>query len=399
MKKIYLRLFRINYFQSANLTLLFLFSTRSGRQLWLVLFILLTFSSCRIGRFFWYNFADITDYKIFPSRPIHRDSLNTFRFIDTQNNVAIEKNISVMNKDSVRVPLISVLQSTSTVAFLIIRNDSVLYENYFRNYDASSDVASFSMSKSYISALIGIAIHDGFIKDENEFVTKYLPELKGKYTWDKVTIHHLLQMNSGAKFSESYKSPFSGAAAIYYGTNLRKQLSKVKTYKEPGQGFEYKSINSQLLALILERATGKSISQNLEEKIWRPLGMEYDATWSLDKKKNGIEKAFCCINATARDFARFGRLYLHGGNWNGKQIVPADWVKHSTEINNEPNSAWYYNYQWWMASKTDGDFSTVGYLGQYIYVYPKKNIIIIRLGNGTGKQKWVEIMREVAKSL
>lgn len=369
------------------------------RNVWLILFLLLVLSSCRVGRFFYYNFANITDYKIFPSRPVHRDSLNTFRFVDAQNNVALEKSIMVINKDSISVPLISVLQSSPTVAFLIIRNDSILYENYFRNYKTSSEVASFSVSKSYISALIGIAISDGYIKNENEPVTNYLSELKGKYTWDRVTIHHLLQMNSGVKFSESYKSPFSGAAAIYYGTNLRKQLSKVRTYREPGQGFEYKSINTQLLGLILERATGKTISQNLEEKIWRPLGMEYDASWSLDRKNNGIEKAFCCINATARDFARFGRLYLHGGDWNGKQIVPAEWVRFSTQPNTEPNSAWYYNHQWWQASRNDGDYVAVGYLGQYIYVNPKKNIIIIRLGDGKGKQPWVDIMRAVAKEI
>ena len=368
-------------------------------KIWFFFLLILTLSSCRVGRFLFYNFADITDNKIFPNRPVNRDSLNTFHFADAQMNSAIEKNISVLNKDSVLVPLISVLQSTPTVAFLIIRNDSVLYENYFRNYKASSDVASFSMSKSYISALIGIAISEGFIKDENEPVTKYVPELKGKYTWDKVTIHHLLQMNSGVKFSESYKSPFSGAAAIYYGTNLRHQMTKLKTHREPGLGFEYKSINTQLLGLILERATRKTISENLEQKIWQPLGMEYDASWSLDKRKNGIEKAFCCINATARDYAHFGRLYLNGGNWNGKQIVPADWVKLSTQAASETNYAWYYNHQWWQASKTDGDYSAVGYLGQYIYVYPKKNLIIIRLGNGMGKQKWMEIFREVAKSL
>ncbi|MBK5285195.1 MAG: serine hydrolase [Bacteroidia bacterium] len=360
---------------------------------------LIILSSCRVGRFFYYNFANITDYKIFPSSPVHRDSLNSFRFVDARNNSEREKNIIVTKKDSQRVSLISVLQSSPTVAFLVIRNDSILFENYFKNYKASSEVASFSMSKSYISALIGIAINEGHIKDENDSVVKYLPELTGKYTWDKVTIHHLLQMNSGVKFSESYKSPFSGAAAIYYGTNLREQLKKVKTYREPGQEFEYKSINTQLLGLILERATGKTISQNLEEKIWQPLGMEYDASWSLDKKKNGIEKAFCCINATARDFARFGRLYLNEGKWNGKQIIPLQWVKLSTQINTEPNSAWNYNHQWWQASRNDGDFCAVGYLGQYIYVYPKKNLIIVRLGDGTGKQPWIEIMREIAKSL
>jgi CubicO group peptidase (beta-lactamase class C family) len=353
-------------------------------------------SSCRVGRFFFYNFADITDYKIFPSRPVHRDSLNTFQFINAQKNSAAE-NITVTDREGNKISLLYMLQSTPTVAFIVIRNDSVLYENYLRNYEASSPVSSFSMSKSYISALIGIAIKEGFIKSENDFVTAYIPEFKGKYYWDKVTVHHLLQMSSGVKSSEFYYSPFSGAAALYYGTNLRKQLSKIKMYSEPGKKFEYKSINTQLLGLILERATGMSVSEYLEKKIWQPLGMEYDATWSLDKKKNGIEKAFCCINATARDFARFGRLYLNHGNWNGKQIVPAEWVEQSTKPNTEPGGTGFYNRHWWIPDQAEGSYTAIGHLGQYIFIIPGKNLIIIRLGNGKGKQPWLEIIKETAE--
>ena len=360
-------------------------------------FLALLLSSCRVGRFFYYNYSDISDYKIFPSRPVHRDSLNIFRFTDAQKNSAIE-NIYVTDRKKNRVALLSLIESTPTVAFLIIRNDSILYENYFRDYDAASPVASFSMSKSYVSALVGIAISEGLIKSENDFVTTYVPELKGKYFWDKVTIHHLLQMNSGVKFAESYYSPFSGAAAMYYGTNLRKQLSRIKMRSEPGKKFEYKSINTQLLGLIIERATGMTLSEYLEKKIWRPLGMEYDATWSTDRKNNGIEKAFCCINATARDYARFGRLYMHGGNWNGKQIVPAEWVKQCTEPNKETGGVWFYNRQWWIASETGGDFAALGHLGQYVYVHPGKKLIIVRLGNGKGKQPWLEIIKETAKN-
>src|SRR5687767_8045407 len=195
---------------------------RSRRGLIPALFLLTLFlGSCRVGRFFWYNFADITDYKIFPNHPVHRDSLNTFRFIDAQTNSAIE-NIYVTDRRSNNVSLPSLIQSTPTVAFLVIRNDSILYENYFRDYDKASPVNSFSMAKSYVSALVGIAISEGYIKSEDDFVTTYVPELKGKYYWDKVTIHHLLQMNSGVKFAESYYSPFSGAAATYYGRTLRK---------------------------------------------------------------------------------------------------------------------------------------------------------------------------------
>ena len=169
-------------------------------------------------------------------------------------------------------------------------------------------------------------------------------------------------------------------------------------YTEPGKKFEYRSINTQLLGLILERATHMTLSGYLEKKIWQPLGMEFDATWSIDKKKNGMEKAFCCINATARDFARFGRLYLNGGNWNGKQVVPAEWVALSTQPNKEPGGASFYNRQWWIASPT-GDFAALGHLGQFIYVSPAKKLIIVRLGNGKGhpKQPWLEILKETAQ--
>src|SRR5258706_1278163 len=371
---------------------------KSGRRVIPALFVLILLTgSCRVGRFFYYNFANLTDFKTFPSRPVHRDSLNTFQFAKTQKNSAIE-NMYVTDRKKNKVTLLSLIQSTPTVAFLVIRSDTILYENYFGKYNAASPVASFSMSKSYVSALTGIAISEGFIKSENDFVTTYVPELKGKYFWDKVTIHHLLQMNSGVKFSESYYSPFSGAAAMYYGRSLRKQLSKIKMYSEPGKKFEYKSVNTQLLGLILERATGMTLSAYLEKKIWQPLGMEYDATWSTDRKNNGIEKAFCCINAVARDYARFGRLYLQEGNWNGKQIVPAEWVTQCTQPDKEAGGVWFYNRQWWIPSETDCDFAAIGHLGQYIYVNPAKNLIIIRLGNGKGRQPWMEIIKEAAKN-
>jgi CubicO group peptidase (beta-lactamase class C family) len=204
-------------------------------------------------------------------------------------------------------------------------------------------------------------------------------------------------MASGVKFGEGYNTPFSGAASFYYGRTLRRSIAHLKIEKEPMSGFDYKSVNTELLGLIIERATGKHMTEYLDEKIWQPLGMEYDGSWSIDKKDNGLEKAFCCINAKARDFAKFGRLYLNKGNWNGQQIVPADWVQKSLAINTEPGTDWYYNRQWWLASKEDGDFSAVGHLGQYIYVYPKKNLVIVRLGVSRAKEEWINILRQVAK--
>ena len=157
---------------------------------------------------------------------------------------------------------------------------------------------------------------------------------------------------------------------------------------EPGDRFAYSSGSTQLLGLVLERALkNKTISSYLEEKIWQPLEMEFDASWSLDRKKNGLEKTFCCINARARDYAKIGRLYLNKGKWNDKQIVSENWVAQSTKIDTTNNSSLRYQYQWWLPSQT-GDFAAQGILGQYIYVNPEKNLIIVRLGKGVGFTDW-----------
>ncbi|TAH41791.1 MAG: class C beta-lactamase-related serine hydrolase [Bacteroidetes bacterium] len=360
--------------------------------------IVLIFSGCKVGRFVWYNYSNITDYSIFPARPLHK-SVSPFLFTSADMNGDFDERIQIMNYRRKAFSLKSYLEESPTVAFLIIRNDSLLYERYFDGYDKESDVASFSVAKSYISALIGIAIGEGKIKSEDDKVIEYVDELRGREGWDKVTIHHLLQMASGIGFTEKYNTPFSGAAKIYYGRELRNIIAGLKIEKEPMSGFQYQSINTQLLGLILERSTGKRVTEYLDEKIWKPLGMEYDASWSIDKKKDGLEKTFCCINAKARDFAKFGRLYLNKGNWNGSQIVPKEWVEKSTALNTEKGAAWFYNRQWWIGSELNGDFSAIGHLGQYVYVQPKKNLIMVRLGTGRANEDWINVLRQVAEQM
>ena len=366
------------------------------KKLLLSLFVIALFavSSCQIGRYFWYNFSDVTDYKIFPSRPLDKSD-HPFFFTEAQNNARYDKIVTVKDHKGVVRPLNEFLSWSPTVSFLVIRNDSLLYEGYFNKYDTSSFVASFSMAKSYVSALIGIAIGEGKIKSEDDSVVTYLTELRNKSGWNKVTIHHLLQMASGVKFGEGYYSPFSGAASYYYGRLLRNRIARLKTQEPPMQRFDYKSVNTELLALILERATGMTVTNYLNEKIWKPLQMEFDASWSIDQKKNGLEKAFCCINARARDFAKFGRLYLNNGNWQGQQLVPADWVAKSIAPNHEKGCAEFYNRQWWIGPN-EGDYSCIGHLGQYIYVQPKKNLIIVRLGKSRAKEDWIDVLRQVA---
>lgn len=354
-------------------------------------FIIVGLVSCKVARFVYYNFADIGDYKKFPSRSLNNTGPK-FSFYQTEKG-KFPKNINPDQHGE--VPFDQYLEKNNTVAFMIIQNDTIQYEKYFQGYNQAAIVPSFSMAKSVVSILIGCAINDGLIKSIDEPVTNYIPELR-KNGFDKVTLEHLLQMTSGLQFNEGYSNPFGEVATFYYGTNLRKATTGLKLKRAPGEAFEYVSGNPQILGLVLERALKtKNITAYLQEKIWQPLGMEYEASWSLDKKNNGLEKTFCCINARARDFAKIGRLYLNKGNWNGQQIVPESWVRQSTKVDTSKGSAWYYQYQWWLPTK-NGDFMAAGILGQYIYVNPAKNLIIVRLGKNKGTANWEQTFVNIA---
>jgi CubicO group peptidase (beta-lactamase class C family) len=361
------------------------------RQIRLGLLMIITsilLTSCQLGRFVFYNFADIKDHKKFKSRPLTANA-SSFNF-QTTNKGKFPKELN-------NIPFDKYLEDNKTVAFLIIKNDTIQYEKYFKGYDKESIVPSFSMAKSVTSILIGCAIDEGLIKSVDEPIINYIPELK-KNGFDKVTIKHLLQMTSGIKFNESYINPFGDAASFYYGLNLRKEIGKMKLKTEPGKKFEYVSGNTQLLGLVLERSLKeKTITSYLQDKIWTPLEMEYDASWSIDRKKNGLEKTFCCLNARARDFAKIGRLYKNKGNWNGKQIVSQKWVEESTKLDTSEGSVNFYQYQWWLPTPNE-DFMAEGILGQFVYVNPSKNIIIVRLGKKEGKADWWTIFTSLAKA-
>ncbi len=359
------------------------------------------FCSCHVVRFFIYNFADIRDYKKFPKIAISKQGQPfVFTAKDDKDSVKLPATITVKKREYSFQPF---LDKTKTVAFIVIRNDTVLYQYYGQGYTESSIVPSFSMAKSFVSMLLGIAIDEGAIKDVHEPITKYLPELTAP-GFEKITIEDLLNMRSGIRFNEGYLNPFGDVAKYYYGVNLNKYITKLKTETAPDQGFKYKSVNSQLLAMIVERAVHKHLADYMEEKVWRYLGAEYDASWSIDSKKDSEVKGFCCFNARARDFAKIGRLYLHNGNWNGKQIISEKWVKKSLDAKNKNGG--FYSYQWWHtldrnangSAAISGDFFADGLLDQFIYVYPEKNIVIVRLGKKEGLHAWPALMKEIARA-
>jgi len=342
-------------------------------------------SSCYVGRYFIYNFADVNDYRKFPTLPVENQS-PAFSFIDPVKELAPVLppgfKDEVVNRE-----LTAFLKNHKTTSFLIIRNDTMLYEHYFDNRSPESVNPSFSVSKSFVSALIGIAINEGKIKSVQDPITNYLPELTNP-GFEKIRIVELLNMRSGIKFNETYTSPFGQMPRYYYGLNLKRYIRHLKVKEPPDLHYDYISVNALLLSMIVEKATGKKLSEYLSEKIWQPLGMEYPATMNIDSRKHQTIKAFCCLNARSRDFAKFGRLYLHNGNWFGKQILPEAWVKTSTSIVNNSLDAHGapYTYQWRVLK--NGCFYAQGVLGQYIFVCPARNIIIIRTGKNIAKVNW-----------
>ena len=301
--------------------------------------------------------------------------------------------------EKVTEPLEKFLEDTGTTAFLVIRDDKLLYEGYFNGYDRESTQTSFSVAKSFVSALVGIAIEEGYIGSVEDPITKYVPELEGP-EMDKITIRHLLTMSSGLRYSGEGGGggPLGDDAKTYYDPNLRELALTVEPEVEPERRWEYNNYHPLLLGMVLERATDRPVATYLSQKIWRPLGMEAEGSWSLDSEASGFEKMESGINGRAIDFAKFGRLYLNRGEWKGKEVVPQSWVEESTRVDTTTDPADFYQYFWWVdvVEPDRGRFMARGNLGQFIYVVPDKDLVIVRMGEDFGYNRWPELLRSIA---
>jgi CubicO group peptidase (beta-lactamase class C family) len=279
------------------------------------------------------------------------------------------------------------LDELVTTGLIIVQDDTILLERYQRGHAPAGHHIAWSVSKSFVSALFGIAVEEGHVPDIMAPVTDYLPELEGS-GYDGVPIKHVLQMSSGVGFNEDYGDPFSDINRMGPSMALGSLLDFAATLERarpPGTLQHYVSVDTQVLGTILVRATGQDLAAYASEKLWQPLGMEFDAVWLLDG--TGMEWAFGGLNASLRDFARFGWLYLNGGSRNGKQIVPEAWVRASVTPDAphlmpgpKPDSSneMGYGYQWWIPSEPDGDFMALGVYGQTIYVDPKNRLVIVK---------------------
>ncbi len=351
----------------------------------------------------------IDDFEHYPGRRLQASDA-PFRFSVRQGKTSLPALVEYA--DGLRAPLDELLESSDSVAFLVIKDDEIRYERYFQGYDASSLSKAFSASKSVFSALFGMAVDDQLIRSTNQAVTDYIPELAGT-GFEAVTIEDLLQMRSGAAYTDKL-NPFGIHVVFTFTRDLERAILDLTTSGPAGGRFSYKSGNTALLGLVLSRALGrKSITDYAQERLWTPLGMESDGVWNLDHEGAGLEKTWCCLAATARDFAKIGRLFLNGGRWGEEQRLSRSWVERSTtgafladDWPATPQTSGFsnYGYQWWLPEGSRGDFLASGKDGQFIYVAPARELLIVRLGWSRGEmrgskmtdERWLRVFHSLA---
>lgn len=343
----------------------------------------------------------IYDYRRFPGRALTASPV-PFQFaVDLQED---KIPVSVQLEDREAMNLDELLESSRTLAFLVIQDDVILQERYLHGHSQSAISQVFSTSKSILSILIGTAIDDGLIGSVSDPVTVYVPELEAA-GFGQVTIEDLLNMQSNMDYFEN-DNPFGEHVIFNFTDRLEEEILDLELLQRPDETFRYKSGDNALLGLVLDRALGeKTITQYTQERLWNPLGMEHEGVWGVDRP-DGLERTWCCLSLSARDLAKFGRLYLRKGAWGGTQLIPPDWVEESTtqgayrpkEWPEDLSHLWNYKYQWWLVSE-EGDYSSLGKDGQYLYVHPGKGLIIVRLGEGTANLPWLQIFREIAEEI
>lgn len=282
-------------------------------------------------------------------------------------------------------------------AFIIIQNDTIKYEHYNGWLKKLGHSNIFSVSKSVTALMCGIAVKEGKIRSIDDCVSDYVPELRNADEhFQRLTIRHLLNMQAGLKYSENYSNPFCSMALLYFGHNAFKQIKKLKFKDEPGAKYEYNSMTTAILSYVLERATGVKYADYLSEKLWKPLGMETQATVTLDSKKHRNAKSYGGINTNVRDLAKIGRLVLNQGNWNGKQIVDSAWIAqmYVPAMKEDKDK---YSLGWYNFSKSKA-ICAIGLFGQTIFVYPKYNVVAVRLGENK-RCKYDVLVRDVVDLL
>ena len=324
--------------------------------------------------------AYLEDYQKFDNRTVENGAPQPWPEHHEYNTVSGTEKLSQWNSD------------LGTVAYLIIKNDSIWFEKYYDGYTEDSKSNSFSMVKSMVTAMLGKAIMDGFIESLDQPVGDFIPEFSEGLA-AQMTVGDLSSMASGTNWDEAYYSPFSITTRAYFDDDLRKVIKSLEVVETPGKAFKYASGDTELLGMVIEKATGKTLSKYLSENFWKPLGAEHKALWQVDSEEEGMEKCFCCLASNAKDFARFGKLYKDFGKWNGKQLLDSSFV--AKNITPRFPESPQYGYGWWLYNTDDKSYFMMrGHLGQYVIVEPNDNIIIVRLGHQKSPDAGVGVFTE-----
>lgn len=339
-----------------------------------------------------HNFADLDDHTIFSNRSIapaaEPASLRTLSGVP-----GFIAALRVPDESGRHQPLDDYLDATRTAAFVVMRDDRIVYERYARGFGQDTRFNSFSIAKSMMATLVGMAVAEGRIPSLDATVADYRPDFAGT-AYGGVRLRHLLSMTSGVGDAPSI---LPGRAQYYYGDDLRDMVAHGVAEATPGERWRYSEADVQMLGFVLEAAVGKSLSAYLAEKLWKPVGMESEALWALDRD-GGNEKAFCCVSARARDFARFGRLFLDGGRANGAQVIPVEWANPAAFPGVQTLDRYMHRHLWWFPEGTEGDYYAYGHNGQYVYVNPAARTVIVKFSE-TNRQDPVAMFRAVAASL
>lgn len=378
--------------------------------LWLVI-AAIVYSPEYVYRTIAWQGSDAFDWQKFPSHPLTATA-TPYHFANA-TDPRVEKTFEEI---AGVVDWNKFLEDNHTQSLIVIQDGEVRYENYFNGTQRDSIVTSFSVAKSFTSALIGIAIDEGFIQSVDDPITTYLPELADRDPrFQEITIRHLLLMASGLEYEKFRPLLFNSDDILtsYYTDQRQLALERTHIIDPPGVYYRYNKYHPQLLGMILERATGMPVTTYLQTRIWDKLGMEFDGSWSTDSTSSDFEKMETGVNARAIDFAKFGELFLNRGNWQGQQVISKAWVDESTQPLYPPNYAdyysdWYdllpgeghYKYMWYSLARDENtyDFAAEGDKGQFIYVSPMKNLVIVRNGTeyGIPSEQWFQLFYKFA---
>ncbi len=355
-------------------------------------------SACTYARVFYFNVPDLSAPSNFDNRVVHAS--DTPLALERSER---EATLHLQPGDEADYDSFDdFLASNGTRALLIVHDDRVVYERYFDGVDLRSELPSFSMSKTFAAVLMGCAVKDGLIGSMDDPLIRYLPELVKKPGYDKISLDQLLRMTSGIDFDE--ESP--EGARLYYTSSIRDEVYSHGVRWPAGSHYAYASVNIALLWEVLQRRLGEeTVAHYFERRVWGPLGAQYDASWSLDSAGSGIEKLSAGFNARPRDQARLGLLFLHEGTFNGRSIVSPAWVKRSLSQDQvagliRTSDGWVQrgNYQWFWTRDRRAYFAK-GFNGQYVFVIPSRNTVVVRFGDGYGDVDWPVLFLRIADTL